>query len=51
MEKIFKEFLKEVKKIRQALERIADTDEAWNAHNIEALDIEIPDEDLDKYIL
>lgn len=26
MEKLFKEFLKEVKKIRQALERIADTD-------------------------
>jgi len=51
MEKLFKEFLKEVKKIRQALERIADTDEAWNAHNVESTDIEIPDDDLNKYIL
>ena len=51
MEKLFKEFLKEVKKIRRALERIADTDEAWNAHNIESTDIEISDEDLDKYVI
>lgn len=51
MEKLFKEFLKEVKMIRRTLERIADTDEAWNEHNIEALDNEIADDDLDKYIL
>lgn len=51
MEKLFKEFLKGVKMIRRALERIAQTDEAWNAHNIESLDIEIPDDDLNKYIL
>lgn len=51
MEKLFKEFLKEVKLIRRALERIAATDEAWNEHNIESFDIEITDDDLDKYII
>ena len=51
MEKLFKEFLKEVKLIRRALERIVATDEARNGHNIEWFDIEISDDDLDKYII
>ena len=51
MEKLFKEFLKEVKKIRSALERIAATEEVWIEHIDESTDIEISDEDLDKYII
>ena len=51
MEKLFKEFLKEVKKIRIALEKIVATEEAWFEHNVESTDIEISDEDLDKYII
>lgn len=37
--------------IRRALERIAATEEEWIEHNVESTDIEISDEDLDKYII
>lgn len=50
MEKLFKELLKEIKLIRRALERTADTDEAWNAHNF-GEEKEMTEEEIKNYIL